>query len=186
MSANTWVTSDTHFFHKNILKYNPDSRPYASVDEMNEALVSNWNEVVAPNDIIYHLGDFAFANPRKIEKILKQLNGSIRLILGNHDRVMTNKYIAPYFEWVRSYHEAKIGGVKVCLFHYPIAEWNSAHHGAVHFHGHLHSNRVYGRSMDVGCDSNMCKPYNMEDLVAHMGTLPIVSEYHEVRETELR
>lgn len=48
------------------------------------------------------------------------------------------------------------------------------------------SNRVYGRSMDVGCDSNMCKPYNMEDLVAHMGTLPIVSEYHEVRETELR
>lgn len=182
MNPNTWVTSDTHFYHKNILKYNAESRPYANLDEMHDDIIDKWNTRVQPNDTIYHLGDFGFANPRKIEGILQQLNGNIRLVMGNHDRVMSNQHLAKYFEWMKDYHEAKVAGVKVCLFHFPIAEWNSAHHGSIHLHGHLHSNRVYGRSMDAGCDSNMCTPYNLVDLVEELSQLPIVSEYHEVRD----
>lgn len=53
-----WITSDTHFFHVNILKYN---RPqFKDVDEMNEFIIKQWNECIGPEDIVYHLGDFAF------------------------------------------------------------------------------------------------------------------------------
>lgn len=179
-----WVTSDTHFFHKNILKYNPDSRPFTNVQEMNEALIERWNSLVKPDDIIYHLGDFAFASPKKIEGILKRLNGRIRGVFGNHDQSMRNPHIAKYFEWQREYAEIKVDGHKICLFHYPIHEWNRSHHGSLHFHGHLHSNRVVGRSMDVGSDSNNCYPHNIRDLIAKLTARPIKSEYHVVRETE--
>lgn len=179
-----WVTSDTHFFHKNILKYQAHTRPFADVDEMNEALIERWNSCVKPGDMIYHLGDFGFAIPRKLESVLKRLNGQIYGVFGNHDQAMHNSHIAKYFVWQREYAEIKVDGTKICLFHYPIAEWNRAHHGSLHFHGHLHSDRVWGRSMDVGSDSNNCYPHNVRDLITKLKALPIRSEYHEVRETE--
>jgi len=183
-NPDVWITSDTHFFHKNILKYNPDTRPFATVDEMNETLIERWNSRVKPGDIIYHLGDFGFANPRKLETILARLNGSIRGVFGNHDHSMRNPHIAAYFEWQHEYKEITVDGHKICLFHYPIAEWNRAQYGALHFHGHLHSNRVWGRSMDVGCDSNDCYPHNIRTLIAKLSELPIRSEYHKAREPE--
>lgn len=185
MQNNIWVTSDTHFFHKNILKYNPDTRPFADVEEMNEALIDRWNSKVAPNDDIYHLGDFGFAGPKKLEGILERLNGNIYGVFGNHDQALKNRHLAKYFVWQKSYAEIKVDGEKICLFHFPIMEWNRAHHGSLHFHGHLHSNRVWGRSMDVGCDSNNCYPHNVRDLIAKLKAVPIRSEYHEVRETEM-
>ena len=56
-------TSDSHYFHNNILKY--CNRPFGSVEAMNEALVANWNSVVKPDDHVYHLGDFCFGNVEK-------------------------------------------------------------------------------------------------------------------------
>ena len=77
-----FFTSDTHFFHKNIIKY--CNRPFGSVEEMNEALVANWNSVVGPDDHVYHLGDFCFGNVEKWNWCLEpgRLNGHIHLILG--------------------------------------------------------------------------------------------------------
>ncbi len=183
-SPDIWVTSDTHFFHKNILKYNPESRPFNDVDEMNAALIERWNSCVKPGDIIYHLGDFGFATHKKLDGILHQLNGQIYGVFGNHDHAMRHHAIQKHFVWQRDYAEIKVDGHKVCLFHYPITEWNRAHHGSFHFHGHLHSNRVYGRSMDVGCDSNNCYPHNVRELIERLSKEQIVSEYHEVRDTE--
>ena len=54
-----WFTSDTHFGHKNILKF--CKRPWDTVEEMVEGLIQNWNRVVGKDDLIFHLGDFAFA-----------------------------------------------------------------------------------------------------------------------------
>ena len=58
--SDTSFIGDHHFFHKNILEYEPIARPFASVEEMNEAMVERWNSVVKPYDKVYHLGDFCF------------------------------------------------------------------------------------------------------------------------------
>ena len=55
-----WFTSDTHFSHCNIIKY--CNRPFKDVDEMNKILIQNWNNVVRPDDIVWHLGDFALGD----------------------------------------------------------------------------------------------------------------------------
>ena len=52
-----WFTSDLHFNHLNILKYEPKSRPFENVAEMNEALIKNWNDRVKPEDTVFVLGD---------------------------------------------------------------------------------------------------------------------------------
>ena len=79
-----YVTSDTHFNHKNIIKY--CNRPFNDVYEMNETLINNWNSVVTPEDIIYHLGDFGFGTKEELQEIFDRLNGYKYLIMGNHDR----------------------------------------------------------------------------------------------------
>jgi calcineurin-like phosphoesterase family protein len=54
------------------------------------------------------------------------------------------------------------------MFHYPIAEWNQMHRGAVHFHGHLHgtpSGIENYRALDVGMDSTNYIVVEMEDAI---------------------
>jgi calcineurin-like phosphoesterase family protein len=55
-----FVTSDPHYFHKNILKYQADTRPYATVEEMNEALIARHNAKIGPHDHVWIIGDFSF------------------------------------------------------------------------------------------------------------------------------
>ena len=87
-----FVTSDTHFSHVNIIKY--CNRPYASVEEMNNALIDNWNSVVKNDDLVIHLGDFALGRTiQDIKKHLDKLNGNKILILGNHDSLSQDDYI---------------------------------------------------------------------------------------------
>jgi len=83
MTNSTFFTSDTHFYHENIIKY--CSRPFSSVDEMNKAMIDNWNNVVGKNDIVWHLGDFCFGKKDNIMEIFPKLNGKINLVMGNHD-----------------------------------------------------------------------------------------------------
>ena len=54
---------------------------------MNEALITNWNNVVKPNDTVFHLGDFAFGGSYIWNNVLSRLNGNIHLILGNHKNI---------------------------------------------------------------------------------------------------
>jgi calcineurin-like phosphoesterase family protein len=79
-----WVTADHHFGHENVIAY--DSRPFNSIDEMNKTLIERWNEVVKPDDYVYHLGDFALCSRAQEEAIFKALNGHKVIIRGNHDR----------------------------------------------------------------------------------------------------
>jgi calcineurin-like phosphoesterase family protein len=79
----TFFTSDTHFGHANIIKYS--GRPFKDVDHMNAAMVQAWNAVVAPGDVVYHLGDFAMGGKANVPKFLPQLNGTKILVAGNHD-----------------------------------------------------------------------------------------------------
>ena len=79
-----YLIADTHFYHKNIIKY--CNRPFKSVEEMNQKLIDNWNRVVSDDDIIIHLGDFALGSEDKIQGLLSQLNGYKVLVRGNHDK----------------------------------------------------------------------------------------------------
>jgi calcineurin-like phosphoesterase family protein len=80
-SREIWVTSDTHFGHTNIIQY--CGRPFANHELMDEKLVENWNSVVKPGDIVYHLGDVWMGNQGY--RHLHYLQGRKRLLLGNHD-----------------------------------------------------------------------------------------------------
>ena len=79
---NIYFTADTHFGHKAILQY--CNRPFETINEMNEALINNWNSKVGPGDIVFHLGDFAFGGSTIWKSILERLNGRKYLIIGNH------------------------------------------------------------------------------------------------------
>lgn len=77
-----FLSSDQHYFHNNVIKY--CGRPFNSVEDMNEAMVNNWNSVVKPEDTVYCLGDFSMAF-RSVEIFSFRLNGTRYLVPGNHD-----------------------------------------------------------------------------------------------------
>lgn len=84
----TWFTSDTHFGHARIIELS--NRRFGSVDEMNEALVDNWNSVVKPEDTVYHLGDFNLGKFDESIEYAGLLNGHKILVTGNHDRLFVD------------------------------------------------------------------------------------------------
>jgi len=84
----TYFTADQHFGHANIIKL--CNRPFSDVQEMDEALITNWNRRVTNGDTIYIIGDLFFRNSVPAEEYLKRLKGRKHLILGNHDKVNTH------------------------------------------------------------------------------------------------
>lgn len=90
-TPDVWFTSDSHFSHRNMTEVfmHGDKRvrhEFQTVEECDEAMVDRWNKTVKPGDKVYHLGDFAFDH-RIIKKFRTRLNGSVSIILGNHDPV---------------------------------------------------------------------------------------------------
>lgn len=80
-----FFTADTHFGQERTLKLS--KRPYDNVEQMDQALIRNWNSIILPTDHVYHLGDFG------IYSTVKQLNGHIHLLFGNYERNDCNKSI---------------------------------------------------------------------------------------------
>lgn len=170
----TYITSDLHFGHKNILVFNPETRPYSDVEHMNYMMKETWNARVQPEDTVYILGDVAFMAPRDAAELVAQLNGKKILIRGNHDgKLVAEKKFRDCFVDIQSYYEVVSNGVKVCMFHYPIAEWNQCHRGAVQLHGHLHgkpSGLEQYRVRDAGMDATGQVVIPLEELVAQAMT----------------
>lgn len=147
-----FVISDTHFYHKNILKF--CDRPFSSIEEMNDTMLNNWNNVVSENDIVYHLGDFGLGNKTKLENIFDSLNGTKYLIRGNHD-IRSNVH---KFNWVDIYDLTTINYKEknFVLCHYPMQSWDRMYYGSIHLYGHVHNNvipieleNMYNVSADV-------------------------------------
>jgi calcineurin-like phosphoesterase family protein len=162
-----WFTSDTHFGHRNIIKY--CDRPFNSIEEHDRKLIEYWNESVAPGDTVYHLGDFALCRQPEARAIANRLNGQIFLILGNHDKVIRG--MEDCFVKVAHYHELKLKTDyrKIVLFHYAQRVWNASHHGSYHLFGHSHGGLPdYGLSTDVGVDRWGYCPVSLETIEAHM------------------
>lgn len=147
---NYLITSDLHFYHKGILNFCPDTRPWKDVDEMNQSLIEHWNNKVGENDVIFHLGDFSFKAKEATENIISQLNGNIVWIRGNHCYKVFSQMKLDYYDYL----EVRFDGVKVCMMHYPISCWNQQGRGSVMLHGHNHNSyQGQGRTVDVGWDN---------------------------------
>ena len=165
-----FVTSDIHFSHANIMKFCPESRAFNNdVTLMDETIVKNWNAKIQPEDHTYILGDVAFCNAQKASNFMRRLNGTKTLIRGNHDKkILNSSEFVDCFVAVQDYYSIVVDKVHVIMFHYPIAEWDQMHRGAVHLHGHLHggkSGMEKYRCMDVGMDTNYCRPYTLEYVI---------------------
>ena len=155
----TWITSDLHFGHKNIMTFCPVTRARFNNDVayMTEGMITEWNERVGRDDLVYILGDVAFCSASDAAKIVRRLNGRKILVEGNHDRKLVKDVsFRNAFEEIHKYLDINYDGHKIVMFHYPIAEWDQMHRGALQFHGHLHGNtsglEKY-RAKDVGFDS---------------------------------
>lgn len=140
MSYNIFFTSDTHFSHIKMCKFldydGNRVRPFDNWTEADEIMIQNWNEMVKPEDKIYHLGDLSF-NKNEADKIMPRLNGKKCLIRGNHDLFKLNWY-ALWFYDVRGVYNFE----NFLMTHVPIHEDSKARF-KMNIHGHLHRGLVY-------------------------------------------
>ena len=167
--SKTYITSDLHFGHANIMKFNPATRVFRDVDHMNSGMMRQWNEIVRPEDLVYILGDVAFCNTGKAVGIMHSLNGRKILVAGNHDtKLLKDDEFRACFQEVHQYLTVNYNGTRVSMFHYPIHEWDQCHRGAVHFHGHVHGKPTgleRYRVRDVGMDATGRVVSLMEDMI---------------------
>lgn len=111
-----FFTSDTHFGHKHIIDFS--FRPFVSLEEHDRKLIENWNEVVSPEDTVYHLGDFAMGQASKHSDYVSQLNGYKILIRGNHDPTIT-KNLSNGWNEVHNNKLLEMDGFRLYLRHIP-------------------------------------------------------------------
>jgi calcineurin-like phosphoesterase family protein len=193
--TNYYFTADTHFGHTNIIKYT--HRPFETIEEMDNTLINNWNKVVSPNDIVYHLGDFCFKNKGAARNYLGQLNGKIYFIWGNHDNAL-KEYKNQ--EWIKEgLNNQKIGflgnmvnieinGQTIVLNHYAMRVWDKSHYASWHLYGHSHGtlpDDPHSLSLDVGVDCHNYGPASFEkikELMAKKFWEPI--DHHGERQKE--
>ena len=172
-----WFTGDQHFWHTNIIQY--CNRPFANVEEMDEALIDAWNKVVMPDDLVYHLGDFTLGNRLIAEKYFKRLHGYIRVLEypWHHDsRWLRGQLFYSYLHEV-VYDQPIVvlehkADVPIILCHYAFEIWDRKHYGSLHFHGHSHGMlpRISNR-LDVGVDNAFrlmgeFRPFSIEEAIA--------------------
>jgi len=163
-----YFTSDTHFNHPNVIKF--CNRPFKSIDQMNEALINNWNRKVGKNDIIFHLGDFCLGPVSIWNNILDRLNGKIYLIIGNHDIKNYRSSLDNRFEYVGMQMRIEVNNQKIYLNHYPFLCFDGGYKDVWQLFGHVHTRvnntgidaarlaYLYPTQYDVGVDNNNYVP----------------------------
>lgn len=171
--SDIWVTSDTHWNHVNILRFTDSNtgklvRPdFKDVTDMNETMIRNWNNVVKPGDKVYHLGDVFFGDKEWFQKMWPRLNGSKRLIVGNHDDV---KFLASggFFQKVMMWR--MFPEFNILMSHVPLHD-SGLYRGAkkdspmLNVHGHIHQNKSpKGPYKCVCVEQTNYTPVHIEDL----------------------
>lgn len=159
--SDIYLTSDTHFGHGNIIKF--CNRPFENAREMDEVMIEKWNAKVKSEDIVMHLGDFAYGGSQYIKRLVQSLNGKISLLLGDHDRE-TKLWDAGFLD-IRRYVTIEN---KAVLFHWPIESWQGAFRKVYHFHGHSHGNLKHKlpRRMDISVDCTNFEPLHFDEAIA--------------------
>jgi calcineurin-like phosphoesterase family protein len=194
-TGKVYITSDTHFGHKNICRGVTNwrtqdgeipvdsTRDFQTIEQMNQRLVDGINHFVGQDDTLIMLGDVSFGGFDNIGIFLERLVcHNIHLILGNHDTHIERDrdFVRGRFLSVQHYLEANIEGQDFVLCHYPLQSWNGLNKGVIHLHGHVHlsPNRKFGngKRMDVGVDGNGMDPYSISEIIKIMDKIPVGSD----------
>lgn len=175
-----WVVSDTHYSHPNIVagisKWDDiknNCRPFNTLQEMNDTIISNINEKVKKTDTLIHLGDVAFGGKDKVDEFFDRINCNfIYVTSGNHDKHINH----PRVKYFGDYIETRVNKTLVCMMHYPMYVWNEQHRGSVSLFGHVHAKVPgLGRSRDVGLDATNLMPLLLTDVVKELLSIPLVN-----------
>ena len=140
----TYLLSDTHFEHKNIIEYS--GRPFNNLEEMNNYIIQKWNETIKPDDEVYFLGDFCFGVAENIMKYATQLNGHKHIVMGNHDRKKTLYKEAGFITTEKRIVYPYATKKQIILSHKPILDLPE---GCVNIHGHIHEKQLDTRLFNV-------------------------------------
>jgi calcineurin-like phosphoesterase family protein len=194
-TGNVYITSDTHFGHKNIVRGTTNwrtqdgeipidsTRDFQTIEQMNERLIDGINHHVGQDDTLIMLGDVSFGGFDNIGIFLERLVcHNIHLILGNHDTSIEKNrdHVQGRFLSVQHYLELKINDRDFVLCHYPLQSWNGMNRGSIHLHGHVHlpEHRKFGngKKMDVGVDGNGMDPYSIDEIIKIMDKRPVAFE----------
>lgn len=165
-----FLSADYHFGHYNIIKY--ANRPFKTLNEMNEKIIKRHNERVKPEDIVFFVGDFCFKSKSnrgegaefKSEYYIKQLNGKIIFIRGNHDN---NNSMNTHIEKLIF----KCDNREVCMVHRPE---DADYRYSINFVGHVHhlwkfkrirTGETFTDLINVGCDVWNFYPQTFQELM---------------------
>lgn len=181
-----FFTSDTHFFHSNIIKY--CNRPFSNVEKMNQKIIENWNNRVQEKDVVFHLGDIGFKN--KTLEIISHLAGTKFLCRGNHDRSFSEKKLLDsgfqgvYKKPILIHHVTPYSIIPIFCMHSPVI----LRKNSINLCGHIHDewkSREEG-VLNVGVDVRDFTPISVTDLVSEFEkTFPDINIYR-VRNRECR
>jgi len=148
-----FITSDTHFNHKNIIEY--ACRPFKTIEEMNEEIIKRWNNKIGKGDIVLHLGDFGMGSKNEIIGLKNRLNGTIILLRGNHDHKATRE---AGFLVVKGSLEID----NLILSHYPLSKEETPK-GFINVHGHIHG-KESSNGINVSMEKTNYEPLELEKL----------------------
>lgn len=180
-----FVTSDTHFGHDREFVWGP--RGFSSIEEHDAAIIANWNSVVGPNDIVYHLGDVMLKDNEHGMDCLRQLNGTIYIVPGNHDTATRLKL----YDTLENVHvlTSSVPGFKAGAIYLKYNKYNFylSHHPTmtsnlekapqlglhlINLYGHTHQQKPFYSDIPymfhVGMDSNNCTPVLLDDAIQMM------------------
>ena len=158
-----FFTADTHFGHGGALGLY--RRPFATVPEMDAAMLAAWQSCVGADDEVWHLGDFAVGRRVDAAALLAALPGRKHLITGNNDPAGTIGL--PGWASVQAYAEIEAEGVALVLCHYAFRTWRNMHRGAWNLHGHSHGRlKALRHQADAGVDAWGFRPVTLRDILA--------------------
>lgn len=171
MPENYYI-SDLHLGHANIIRL--CNRPFASVEEMDHALIDNWNARLHQNDHIYIIGDFSYKSACPVSKYLDELKGHKHLIIGNHDgKWMCHFDIDGYFESVDEQLEIFDGSRGVIMNRYPLMTFPRKRYMV---YGHIHANKPdscwpvlqrYDHALNASVEVNEYMPVTLDELIVN-------------------
>jgi len=186
-----WYTSDLHFGHQLVA----GERGFGSPSAHDLKLISNWNKLVADDDLVWVLGDISI-RPQFLHSV-RFLSGRKQLITGNHDQVFPMHRDAykhqpewlKYFESIQPFARRKAAGVEFLMSHFPysadskdvvrFSQYRLKDEGMLLVHGHLHvPEKVHPdrpRQVHVGLDAWDLKPAKEDDVLDLLTlTVPMV------------